>query len=419
MQRIEALTKDQEAELPEFRERWRAVGLSTAPLHEEAARSAVRNLYKVSECEEPLAVITLASPMACLLARAICEKLLQQTLSENQRLVLEKKLGGQLGGQLRDQLRGQLGDQLRGQLGDQLRGQLGDQLWDQLRGQLGDQLWGQLRGQLRGQLGDQLRDQLRGQLGDQLRGQLWGQLRGQLRDQLRGQLGGQLRGQLRGQLYQEPYLTGGQDAFWLAFYEFGEKIGARYSARAKEHLEAYRTYALTCGWMFPYKSLAFVSDRPAEIHFDAQRRLHSANGMAVRFRDGWGVHAWHGLRVPPRLIEVKAFSPDAVENETNAEFRRVLLEREYSGRSGFELYAEQRQAKVIAEDILHGFPRRLLEVNVRGDRLRVIEVVNGSLEPDGTRRKFHLGAMRGDSPHDVVAASYGISPKHYREAVRS
>jgi hypothetical protein len=141
--------------------------------------------------------------------------------------------------------------------------------------------------------------------------------------------------------------------------------------------------------------------------------------MAVRFRDGWGIHSWHGLRVPARVIETKEFDAGAVERENNAELRRVLLEREYGGRTGFELYTEQRKAKVIAEDISHGFPRRLLEVNVAGQRLRVIEVINGSLEPDGSRRKFHLGAMRGDTPAEVIAASYGIAPKHYREAVRS
>jgi hypothetical protein len=244
-------------------------------------------------------------------------------------------------------------------------------------------------------------------------------LRGQLWDQLRGQLWDQLRGQLWDQLYQDSYFIGGQDAFWLAFAEYGERIGAHYGERTKKLFDAYRTYALSCGWLYPYKAIAFVSDRPAEIHFDAQRRLHSSVGMAVRFTDGWGVHAWHGLRVPPLIIETKEFSADAVEGEINAEFRRVLLEREYGGRSGFELYAEQRNARVIAEDELHGFPRRLLEVSVRGDPIRIIEVINGSLEPDGSRRKFHLGAMRGDSPHEVVAASYGINPQAYREAVRS
>jgi hypothetical protein len=53
-------------------------------------------------------------------------------------------------------------------------------------------------------------------------------------------------------------------------------------------------------------------------------------------------------------------------------------------------------------------------------------VINGTVEPDGTRRKFHLGAARRrgsvappDTPHDAIANSYGIAPEHYREAVRT
>jgi hypothetical protein len=390
MRRIEKLTPEQEAELPAFRERWRDVGLSTDPIRPEKAREAVRALYRAGGREEPVAVIMLASPMACLLARRIVQALTRDHLSDNKRQILELKL--------RDQLRDQLWDQLR----DQLRGQLGDQLGDQLR----DQLW------------DQLRDQLWDQLGDQLRDQLWDQLRDQLWDQLRGQLGDQLGDQLDAQLWQEIYFIGGQDAFWLAFYEFGERIGVMYDKHTKRHFEAYRTYASTCGWMWAYYKIAFVCDRPSELHFDAQRRLHCAIGMAARFRDGWGVHAWHGLRIPERLIS-KTFSHENVEAETNVEFRRVMLEMEYGGRTGFELYLEARNAKVIAVDEMHGQPRRLLEVDIRGDRHRIIEVVNGSLEPDGSRRKFHLGAMPGDTPHDVVAASYGIAPTAYREAIRS
>jgi len=171
--------------------------------------------------------------------------------------------------------------------------------------------------------------------------------------------------------------------------------------------------------MYPYKPIAFISDRPSEVHFDAQRRLHCAAGPAVAFRDGWSMHAWHGLRVPAEIIDRPDFRPDAVEGQPNVELRRVMLEREYGGRSGFELYLAARNARLIAADELHGQPRRLLEVTIAGAPLRIVEVVNGSLEAGGARRKFHLGAMRGDTPQEVIAASYGINPDVYREAVRS
>jgi hypothetical protein len=75
---------------------------------------------------------------------------------------------------------------------------------------------------------------------------------------------------------------------------------------------------------------------------------------------------------------------------------------------------------VIAEDTNHGQPRRLLEMNVRGEPIRVLDVYNGSLEPDGTRRRFFLGAMRdAKTPHEAVAMSYGIRPENYNEQVRT
>lgn len=35
----------------------------------------------------------------------------------------------------------------------------------------------------------------------------------------------------------------------------------------------------------------------------------------------------------------------------------------------------------------------------------------------GSRRKFHLGAMPGNTPHECVAASFGRPAGKYREAV--
>jgi hypothetical protein len=54
------------------------------------------------------------------------------------------------------------------------------------------------------------------------------------------------------------------------------------------------------------------------------------------------------------------------------------------------------------------------------DGARFIHVINGSLEPDGTRREFFLGASPdAKTPRDAIAASYGRPTRKYREAVRT
>jgi hypothetical protein len=185
-----------------------------------------------------------------------------------------------------------------------------------------------------------------------------------------------------------------------------------------ETFAAYEVMSSRNGAYSMHTDFAMISDRPVHIRRNAAGQLHSDAGAAIAWRDGWELFFWHGLLIPPShhwiVTHRDRICPENIELERNAELRRVMLEI-----YGFDRYAAARSAKVVAADQLHGFPRRLLEIDVKGDSLRVIEVTNGSLDPDGSRRKFHLGAMRGETPHDVIAASYGIAPKHYREAVRS
>jgi len=377
--RITKLTAEQEAYLPIYREEVRAKALRGQWATDDQMREAVRALYVARGRKEPV-VLVFSNPVLCLMARGLLRRRdqLGDQLWDQLWDQLRDQLWGQLGDQLRDQLwdqlrdqlwdqlRDQLGGQLRGQLGDQLGDQLWDQLWGQLGGQLGGQLWGQLRDQLGDQLGGQLGDQLRDQLWDQLRDQLWDQLRDQLGGQLRGQLGGQLGDQLGGQLggqlwdqlrdqlggqlwdqlrdqlwdqlgdqlrgqlgdhdlWQALWFAGGSEAYWISFYAYGHHIGAKYNEATGAGLRAWERYAEVCGPLYPYDGIAFVSHRP-ETHFDAERRLHCETGPAICF-DGYGVYAWHGVRVPAEWIEDKATpTPEKAITWPNVEQRRAAIE---------------------------------------------------------------------------------------------
>jgi hypothetical protein len=399
--KIETLTPEQLVEMRLYREDQRREALRTDKIDPDAARSAVSVLYATAGLPAPKYMIVLDSPVQCLMARGLM------------------RLGNN-GDQLRDQLWAQLRDQLWAQLGGQLGGQLGDQLWDQLGDQLGgqlwDQLWDQLWAQLGGQLRDQLWDQLRAQLGGQLRDQLWGQLRAQLGDQLRAQLWGQLGGQLGGQLYQQTFFVGGWDAFWLAFYDYARKIGVKYPPKTDAALDAYRAYAAACGVSYLYPGAAFISDRPDRILFDHMRRLHADDGPALRWRDGYGIYAWHGMRIPADLIDRRhEMTPKSITAIANAEHRRAAIEI-YAHVHGPDKFVKDLGATIVSSDKCHGRPRRLYRL---GDQ-QWVHVINGSKEPDGTRREFLLGVPNDvTTPHEAVAWSYGRPVGKYKEAVRT
>jgi hypothetical protein len=214
------------------------------------------------------------------------------------------------------------------------------------------------------------------------------------------------------------------DTSWLAFYRFGTDLGCEQKAEHLRRLAIMERIAASCGFWYPRDGICLVSDRFARVTWDDARnaaglpfRLHNATGMAVQFRDGWGLHYWHGYRIPADkawIIEDKGrVTAETIMAETNAELRRIMCEVT-------EFAPIRAIARIVSEDHDgNGRPRRLLVAHVAGDDIRLLEVENGSLEPDGSRRKFVLGAMPGETPHDAVAASYGIGPRHFREAVRT
>ncbi|MEL7397995.1 MAG: DUF6745 domain-containing protein, partial [Pseudomonadota bacterium] len=146
----------------------------------------------------------------------------------------------------------------------------------------------------------------------------------QLGDQLGGQLGDQLWGQLREAKveWQELWFAGGAEAFWIAFYDYAQSIGVNYSDGQSDWLSAWMKYAETCGCLYPYEGIAFVSRRPTRLVFNDNQLLHSEVGPAMEFADGFAIHAWNGVRVPKKWIESSSLvAPAEVLSTQNVEQR--------------------------------------------------------------------------------------------------
>jgi hypothetical protein len=69
-------------------------------------------------------------------------------------------------------------------------------------------------------------------------------------------------------------------------------------------------------------------DRPVALAVDRAGRLHHASGPALTYRDRHSIHAWHGVRVPGRVIEDPAsLTLQEIVAEDNQEVRAVMVER--------------------------------------------------------------------------------------------
>jgi hypothetical protein len=135
----------------------------------------------------------------------------------------------------------------------------------------------------------------------------------------------------------------------------------------------------------------------------------------VSYPDGFGLYSWHGTRVPADLVTT-GWDMERILAERNAEVRRCAVER--LGAEEFE-----RHLTVVAtapdpgnaphELRLADLPRELR--SMYDDRARILLAVNGSVERDGTRRRFALPVpAHHTDPVAAAAEMYGMPTEAYR-----
>jgi hypothetical protein len=104
-------------------------------------------------------------------------------------------------------------------------------------------------------------------------------------------------------------------------------------------------------WQFCITENEIVYAPLPAVHLDSERRLHNHNNFAFAWLDG-GDYYYHGTRVTKQIIlQPDSITVAQIQTETNAEVRRVMLERyrlsdQISGEvSGEALFIEDIKAK--------------------------------------------------------------------------
>jgi hypothetical protein len=83
-----------------------------------------------------------------------------------------------------------------------------------------------------------------------------------------------------------------------------------------------------CGWVYPFKEICIVCDRPLHLRFDNQNRLHAEGEPTIEFIDGYSLYSYHGVTLPEKYgkSHPQQWQSQWLLSEENAELRRVLIE---------------------------------------------------------------------------------------------
>ncbi|WP_286258286.1 DUF6745 domain-containing protein [Streptomyces graminofaciens] len=218
---------------------------------------------------------------------------------------------------------------------------------------------------------------------------------------------------------------GQHDAYWVARYDVQARLGlVTYPGRDSDRLGLFAELARSTGWWWPGQGRCVMAERPVEIHTEplpnglyGERRLHREEGPAVRFADDTQVHVLHGTHVPTWVVT--APTVERIHAERNVEVRRSAIER-----IGWGAYIEQARLRLVGTAADPGNPGSELHLydvprELWGRPARLLLAVNGSMEPDGTHRRYGLSVpAHFDDPVAAAGWTYGLSGEQYGRLVR-
>jgi hypothetical protein len=262
--KLAKLTPEQEALIPVYREKWRAIALATDPIDNQTLSQAVTSSYVAIGKAEPEVLIFDSPPQAL---NAI----------NNQDL----------------------------HLWFHLVKELNQALASQLDKQLSLALWGQLRIKLEGQL----RINLAGVLTEQLEIIL-------------------LKTRQTRKSWDKFNCCTTPKFLIPVCSRLDFCISVLNCAYDEQKWLALQSLVKYGGWVFPFEKTCVFCNLPIKISLDNQKRLHAEAEPAVYFADGSGLYAYHGVVLPDEYgkIHPHQWQSQWLINEDNAEIRRLLIQ---------------------------------------------------------------------------------------------
>ncbi|MBN3878852.1 MULTISPECIES: DUF6745 domain-containing protein [unclassified Nostoc] len=330
MSLIEKLTPEQEALIPVYREKWRAIALSTERIDCEKAAKAVKATYVLIGMEEP-EIVFYDSPNAALIT----------TLSK-----LSQELDRSWVGSSWD----------------------GSDLWGELciyelpPANVCNDLEDELYKQIDRELDSLLRFELKTKLENSLNNcnhcwELWSELDRQLESQL----------QVEVENAKEDCIHYEILACCASLKDFC--ISVLNCVYDQVRWNSFESVVKECGWIFAGKNTCIVCDRPTKLSFDNQNRLHAEGEPAIEFIDGYSLYSYHGVTLPEKYgkIHPEQWQSQWLLTEENAELRRVLIQG-----IGYARICQELQA--VELDTWHEYTLLKIDADVDEESIHLLKM---------------------------------------------
>jgi hypothetical protein len=358
--RIDSLTEAQKAQFAPYAEQWIANGRSTTPADRPKVEAAVKKCYQYAGLPEPR-IVWVPSPIVAAFAGPISHTLLRQLRKAK---VLPPRSGQKVGA-VRDAVRGAVGDAVRGAVDGAVHGAVDGAVDGAVRDAVRGAVDGAVHGAVDGAVGGAVRDAVDGAVDGAVRGAVGGAVRDAVDGAVDGAVHGAVRGAVRdavdgavGDAVDLAEIKSDLNNYWYKWYGgniwggwtawrsfFRDVCGLEFDSDIWERHAAYEQTVLHGGYWWPGSEVCFCSERAHILSQNDANQMHSEKGPALAYQ-GWELWFLDGVKVTEQIVmRPETLTIKQIDEEENAEVRRVMIER-----YGYGKYATETKAEILDVD---------------------------------------------------------------------
>lgn len=401
------LTLAHRATLAEAADEWAAIAATTGSADRAAAEAAIRDAYRAAGLVEPSKILWYDSPLAAAVAATVVAGAFKPQELAAAGLPVRAPAGSRAGRSVRDKLRTASWERAR----TDAAALLGQSTWAQAWHEVSERLWAPTSG-LAARVRTGVEEAVELAIGARTTDSRGTRLRTGASGS--GTVAGRpVAAEARAATLDA--LGGQHDAAWLAAFDGLRRcFPALDDSASAPVLDAFGRVARSAGWWWPYENFVLVAERPTTLHRDENARLHSGEGPALAFPDGFALHAWRGMPIPADFVsglgpQGSGLDANRIRGEDNAELRRVML----------EIYGYDRYLAEVGARPLHRDATGVLwRIDLPDDEpVTMVEVLNSTPEPDGSIRTYWLRVPPNTrTAREGVAWTFGLSESEYHPA---
>ena len=348
---ITKLTQAQRAIIPEYREMWLKKALRTAPLERDEVHRIITGLYEKILKKPTPPIIIMSSPLGAWIATTfLYSKFRKNKIKNKIGHEIECKIRHEIRNKIENGIRYEIGNVIGDEIGHEIVHEIGDGIRHEIVNKIENEVGHEIRYKIGYEIRNEIMNEIENKIGHEIRHKIVYEIRNEIRNGIgngiRNEIGNGIRHEIVNGIRNEiffvwPYIDGVFSSHFFACWEYFREV-----CDIKGYPEDWDTYVATSNLqlVYPFNNFCVLSNHPEKIS-RKNKRLHCENGMALKYRDGWGLWCLHGVTVPQWLVETPVREIDC---RRFAEIKNVEVRREFVWKVGVDRIVQQGCGKVIS-----------------------------------------------------------------------